>query len=512
MTIFSINKKINKLIKNPNMFFYDYFRKRVFVKAPESTQKVIEKTQIQTTPMLDIMEIHRLGLAEYIKKNLDTGVAPEDGFDNNGLLIWSGYLNGLISFIATLRNMMSMDVTIYTLGGGYSFQASHSEEIDLKNIYNKLANRPDFIIELSNTLGQLHVLHFYLYDINEDGLAILRSSRALIRKVYVNEIKSTFVLDENFRSDKIDAVYTWVNQAETKWQNLWNETFAELEFDPDRFTNNDELKYSLRSLNKYAPWLNKIYIVSNCSKPEWLKNDDTIKWIDHSDIFPSTEMLPTFNSHAIECCLHKIPGLSEKFIYLNDDFILSQPCLPSDFFDETGRSISYFESYGMVNTSSKKTIEKDYLLAAHNSNKLLKTTFPFYNARNLHRHVPYALKKSVLNDIEKKYSDHFLKTRHAKIRSENDINLTSFLYHHFALATGNSVKSDTSGMIVRPENIKTLLSKDTFKYKMLCFNDGDGSSNNADYKKLTIQFFNKRLKEPAPWEDTSYPRLESEVE
>jgi len=500
MTFANYKKKINKLVKNPNLFFYDYFRKKIFSKTSETTKKVIEKAQEPINPMVNILEINEYGVPQYLIKHLNCSVGPEDGFDRNGLLLWSGYLNHLVDLLSNIKNSMSMDLTLYTLGGGYSLQVPNDKDIDTKNVVSKLRTRPDFVIELSNALGHLTVIHFYLYDINEDGFALIRSNRALIRKIAVEDIPSAFPINKNSYDEKIDAVYTWVNQADIKWQVLWKDTYPENDFDPDRFTSNDELKYSLRSLNKYAPWLNKIYIVSNCSIPEWLELNEKIVWIDHKDIFPSSDMLPTFNSHAIECCLHRIPGISEKFIYLNDDFVFSQPCLPSDFYDETGRSISYFESYGMVNNASTVTSEVDYILASLNSNKILQKIFPAYNARNLHRHVPYALKKSVLEKIEKTFSENFELTRSAKVRSKNDINLTSFLYHHFALASGESVKSDLASMIVRPENIKPLLTKDAFKYKILCFNDGNGSAVDGTYKKQTIEFFNKRLKEQAPWE------------
>ena len=109
-------KKISKLLKNPNMFFYDYFRKKVYNGLPQQKQ-TNENKNTQPASIIDIFEINKIGLPEYIKNALNTGVSPEDGFDKNGLLIWSGYLNGLVSLIYNIREAMSMDVCIYTLGG-----------------------------------------------------------------------------------------------------------------------------------------------------------------------------------------------------------------------------------------------------------------------------------------------------------------------------------------------------------------------------------------------------------
>ncbi|WP_409310190.1 stealth conserved region 3 domain-containing protein [Pseudomonas putida] len=493
-------KKLRKFFRDPNMFFYDMFRKRVFKGAPPAAIKNTEASPQTAVRSVDLLEVNRLGLPEYIRKYLNAGIGAEDGVDPNSLVLWSGYLNGLISFIAGLRESTPTNVTIYTLGGGYSVAAKVNERFDAKAVSSALAQRPDFVVELCNILGETHVLHFYLYDLAPTGEATMRSGRAWQRRFPIDrfdEIYAPKTKREDYQA--IDAVYTWVNHADIGWQKLWTETFPEEGFDPDRYTNNDELRYSLRSLNKYAPWLNKIYIVSNCQRPEWLRDDKKVVWVSHEAIFPDASVLPTFNSHAIEACLHKIPGLSENFIYLNDDFVLGHPCLPSDFFDEIGRSLAYFEPYGMADDEITEETP-DYLVAASNSRKLLRKLFPSYQAKNLHRHVPYCLKKSILEKIEQHYSDAFSTTRAAKRRSLEDINLTSFLYHHFAYASGLAVKADAPGIIIRPTNIEKVVNKERFKYKLICFNDGNGSAEDTTYKNQTQNFFNHRLFQSAPWE------------
>lgn len=492
-------KKLKKLIRDPNLFFYDMFRKRVFKGVSTAVLQKTAQTSIGTANTVDLLEVNRLGLPAYFRKHLNTGIGAEDGTDPNSVVIWSGYLNALISFLADLKAVVPTDITIYTLGGGVNIHSPESEKLDIAHTSNALSSRPNFVIEIANPLGQLNVLHFYLYDIGPSGDATVRSNRAWVRRFAIQDFDEVFNREEDAETERVDAVYTWVNHADAGWQSLWKDTFPEKAFDPDRYTSNDELRFSLRSLNKYAPWLNRIHIVTNCSKPSWLADEPRINWVAHEDIFPDQIALPTFNSHAIEACLHKIPGLTEKFIYLNDDFVLAQPCLPVDFFDEIGRSVTYFEPYGMVSGISTPETP-DYLIAANNVRKLLAKDFPNYKARNLHRHVPYCLKKSVLAEMESKYPSAFTKTRLSKSRSESDVNITSFFYHHYAYATGRAVKSDAPGIIVRPNNIDTVASKDAFKYKFLCFNDGDGSAGDTKYKELTGKFFNLRLNHRAPWE------------
>ena len=88
---------------------------------------------------------------------------------------------------------------------------------------------------------------------------------------------------------------------------------------------------SKRSIIKFAPWFNHIYIVTNGQIPIWLNtNQPDISVIPHSKIFRDQKDLPTFQSNAIEVNLHRIPGLADNFIYFNDDMALIGPLCPED--------------------------------------------------------------------------------------------------------------------------------------------------------------------------------------
>lgn len=137
----------------------------------------------------------------------------------------------------------------------------------------------------------------------------------------------------------IDAVYTWCDGSDPQFKKQKQERFAQLgtPFVEDnsgdlRFYDNNELLYSLRSLHKNAPWINRIFIVTNKQKPNWLASCPKIVVVDHEEIIPK-HLLPTFSSVVIENYIHNIPSLSEKFIYLNDDMFLNHPVPPSFFFD-----------------------------------------------------------------------------------------------------------------------------------------------------------------------------------
>jgi len=100
-----------------------------------------------------------------------------------------------------------------------------------------------------------------------------------------------------------------------------------------RYRDSGELRYSLRSLERYAPWVRHVYLVTDDQIPNWLDVDSKrLTVVPHSAIFGKNRAaLPVFSSPAIEAHLHKIPGLSRRFIYFNDDVMLGAPTWPDDF-------------------------------------------------------------------------------------------------------------------------------------------------------------------------------------
>ncbi len=141
----------------------------------------------------------------------------------------------------------------------------------------------------------------------------------------------------------IDLVYMWVDGNDPKWRERRSRYMGGAEVCPPqqeaRWIDNQELRYSLRSVEMYAPWVNHIYIVTDGQCPKWLNTaHPKITIVDHSEILPA-EALPIFSSTAIESCIHRIPGLSEHFILGNDDTLFLAPVAPEIFFKEDGTPI-----------------------------------------------------------------------------------------------------------------------------------------------------------------------------
>lgn len=131
----------------------------------------------------------------------------------------------------------------------------------------------------------------------------------------------------------IDAVYTWVNGTDSDF--IESIRRYDASYDPSRFDDKNELKYSLRSLEKHANWIRHVYIVTNGQIPSWLDlNYERVTVVPHELLAPDPEQLPTFSSAAIETFLHRIPKLSKRFLYLNDDIFLGAPLYPEDLYTE----------------------------------------------------------------------------------------------------------------------------------------------------------------------------------
>ena len=137
---------------------------------------------------------------------------------------------------------------------------------------------------------------------------------------------------------EIDFVLTWVDGADPEWQKekyarmLKLGVISEADDRPERYRDWGILPYWFRGVEKFAPWVRTIHFVTYGHLPAWMNvNHPKLHIVNHSDYIPY-KYLPTFNSHTIEWNFHKISGLSEKFVYFNDDIFLLKAVKPTDFF------------------------------------------------------------------------------------------------------------------------------------------------------------------------------------
>lgn len=142
--------------------------------------------------------------------------------------------------------------------------------------------------------------------------------------------------------EKIDFVVTWLDSSDPEWQKQYEyyKTGAKGDKGKARYREMNIFQYWFRAVERYAPWVNKVYLVTNGKFPDWINEDNPkLVLVKHEDYIPK-ECLPTFNSCAIELHFHRIKGLSEHFVYFNDDILPNSPITP-DYYFKNGLPCDY---------------------------------------------------------------------------------------------------------------------------------------------------------------------------
>jgi len=321
----------------------------------------------------------------------------------------------------------------------------------------------------------------------------------------------------------VDVVFTWVNHADPEWAAMYaryktaylnGENLDELGVVPgapapgsadalslSRFHSNDELRYSLRSVAQNLPWVRQIHVLTNCAPPDWLNTDHPgVNWVHHDQVIPR-RYLPTFSSHVIESFLHHIPGLAERFLYLNDDVFIGMPLPKSYFFNENGASCSFLEPYGVV-SGEPRDGDYDYLNAARNSAALIREAFGFSPTR-LHRHVVFTLRRDILAEMEERWPNQYDALRHNRFRTGGDLNIPSFLYHYYGFATGRAVPSSAKSLLVKSNDLRWREKINSMKKnppEIICFNEGGDDAVDRGWHRIVREVMQTRWPRSAPWE------------
>lgn len=308
-------------------------------------------------------------------------------------------------------------------------------------------------------------------------------------------------------NDKIDFVLIWVDGGDTKWQKERNKYAGK---DPEdladyRYRDWENLKYWFRGVEKFAPWVNNIYFVTCGHYPKWLNlNHPKLKFIKHEEYIPE-EYLPTFNSHTIELNLHRIKGLSDKFVYFNDDMFLTDSVEKVDFFvnsipklmaglDAIAMTDEMFGHILLNNTQLiNRHFDKDQVL----KNNWKKWYYSGYGMKNLIKtfflsnyccftslinpHIPVPLLKNTFEELWQKEKGILDKTSKDKFRCADNVN--QYIFSWYEIAKGNfiPIKNSFGNYYKITQNNKKIIEAiKNKKQKLLCLND---TSNDFDFEK-----------------------------
>lgn len=224
----------------------------------------------------------------------------------------------------------------------------------------------------------------------------------------------------------VDAVYLWVDGEDLRWQARRDtrlqahQGYAQPKeaVSPSRFRQHDELRYSLRSLDLYAPWIRHVWLVTDQQVPDWLLTDHPrLTVVDHTDILPSTG-LPTFNSHALSANLHRIEGLAEHFLYMNDDVFFGRPVDPSYWWSADGTALVHYTQSRSPGLSVQDVTVP--VQARRNATNLASPLSGIWQHRNL-QHGPHPIIRSVMAEAWTRWPEELAKTTNHAFRNPADI-------------------------------------------------------------------------------------------
>ena len=301
---------------------------------------------------------------------------------------------------------------------------------------------------------------------------------------------------------EIDFVIIWVDGSDPEWlaEKAKYAPPADTDSRPERYRDWGLLPYWFRGVEKFAPWVRKIHFVTWGHIPKWLNTaHPKLNIVRHEDYIPE-KYLPTFSSHTIELNLHRIEGLSENFVYFNDDMFLTAPVSEETFFknglpcdsavlnvhcyspdlpiqmiaiNDTGVINRHFKIKETIKAAPMKWLDPLY-------GKMLIRTIPLMFCPRFpgfyQHHLPSSLKRSTLETVWSAEPDILDRTCTNKFRSMYDVNQWVFREWQLAnngfcprsLKTGKCFFPDRDGM-GEFERAAALIAKG--KKKLVCIND-----------------------------------------
>ena len=260
--------------------------------------------------------------------------------------------------------------------------------------------------------------------------------------------------------ETIDIVIPWVDGSDPEWQSEFKKYSAQATGRDDnseiRYRDWDNLQYLFRGIEKFTPWVRKVHLITCGQKPKWLNmNAPKLNFVRHEDFIPK-EWLPTFSVRPIELNLHRIEGLSEQFVYFNDDYFLLRPVKPERFFHNgLPCDMAILDTLPMGGSRGHMIMNDVNLVNRHfNKNKVLKTQTlkwlnPKYGGQLMrtlalmsfsvfpgfrNHHMPQAYHKSTFREVWEAEEPLLREVSSHRFRDITDVN--QYVFRYWQLMSG----------------------------------------------------------------------------
>lgn len=329
------------------------------------------------------------------------------------------------------------------------------------------------------------------------------------------------------KNDKIDFVVTWVDGNDPKWKLEKEKHFFNINqtLNSDaRFRDWDIFKYWFRAVEKYVPWVNKIFLITEGHIPDWLNLEHPkLVHIKHSDYIDS-QYLPTFNSNVIELNILNITNLSDKFVLFNDDMFINSSVSQEDFFiNNLPRDCGIFSpivpNAGGIASMVLNNLE--IINKYFNQRDVLKKNFrKFFNLKYkkhlvknfctlpwkpilgfYDNHIPISYSKSYFDKVWNLEEKEIRKTCSHRFRQKDDI--THWLVRYFQLCEGHFEPRDPDFGVhydIQKDFERILADIKEQKHKVICLNDGNDINNFDELKANLLDVFEQQYNEKSKFE------------
>ncbi len=339
-----------------------------------------------------------------------------------------------------------------------------------------------------------------------------------------------------YKQNNIDFVIPWVDGNDKEWLEEKKKYIPSNKIlnTNSRFIDWDNLQYIFRAFEEFTPWVNKIYFITYGHLPKWLNiNHPKLVIVKHED-FIDKKYLPLFNVNPLEINLHRIKGLSEKFVYFNDDFFILKPIKPDVFFKNNlpldfaildsihDGSISHMllNNIDIINKNFNRHIKPEYEKKKLVFKNFFKWFYPLYGKEIIQtiacmyikkghtgfvgNHHPQPFLKSTFEILWEKEEKKLLEVSSSKFRTNEDV--TQYLFRYWQLVSGNFIPLNYIDYKKTRKYIEIRTLKDSYnvnkdikskKYTFYCINDdiSKGRYTKEDMSHRDFELSKRLIKE-----------------
>ena len=331
----------------------------------------------------------------------------------------------------------------------------------------------------------------------------------------------------------IDFVVLWVDGNDPDWlkeKSKYDPEIVAFDGGKQRYRDWNLMRYWFRAVETFAPWVHKVYFVTWGHVPSFLNiHAPKLCIVKHEDFIPE-QYLPTFNSCSIEVNLHRIPGLSEHFVYFNDDMFLLRPCAPEDFFRDglpclysiekplmfSNTYITpphhFFNDLGAINRNFNKRdqvrknrfkyISKKYNWKDNVRTLLLERLYPDSFLGFAFSHGPSPYLKSTFSEVWKAETECLDISCKEKFRTNRQVNQCIMQWWQIAKGAVSPSRTDNLYIFIFNDTIDRICKEITSQgHRFICLQDSDVfTGDTEELSAKMIQAFDAILPDKSQFE------------